>query len=103
MNIAGAKGSTSSPRMCVGSLGRFVGLSFQNSAQLTCLFRYIFNDFGRDFACVDATGENPQAGMIVHVEEVRTPSGALHTILIIIERGCGGDMLGRGTTWIGGR
>lgn len=30
----------------------------------------VFNDFGKDFACVDATGENPQSGMIVHVEEV---------------------------------
>ena len=32
--------------------------------------RSVFNDFGRDFACVDTTGENPQSGMIVHVEEV---------------------------------
>jgi hypothetical protein len=30
----------------------------------------VFSDFGKDFACVDATGENPQSGMIVHVEEV---------------------------------
>jgi ubiquitin-activating enzyme E1 len=32
--------------------------------------RSVFNDFGGDFACVDATGENPQMGMIVHIEEV---------------------------------
>lgn len=32
---------------------------------------YAFNDFGKDFACVDPTGENPQSGMIVHVEQVR--------------------------------
>jgi hypothetical protein len=33
--------------------------------------RSVFNDFGNDFTCVDATGENPQSGMIVHIEEVR--------------------------------
>lgn len=32
--------------------------------------RSVFNDFGSDFACVDSTGENPQSGMIVHIEEV---------------------------------
>lgn len=30
----------------------------------------MFNDFGKDFACVDPTGEQPQTGMVVHVEEV---------------------------------
>lgn len=30
----------------------------------------VFNDFGKDFACVDATGEQPQTGMVVSVEEV---------------------------------
>jgi ubiquitin-activating enzyme E1 len=30
----------------------------------------VFNDFGKDFACVDPTGEQPQNGMIVHIEEV---------------------------------
>lgn len=29
----------------------------------------MFNDFGKDFACVDPTGEQPQNGMIVSIEE----------------------------------
>jgi len=39
------------------------------AADVRGLFGSVFNDFGNDFACVDATGENPQTGMIVHVEE----------------------------------
>jgi ubiquitin-activating enzyme E1 len=31
----------------------------------------VFNDFGKDFACVDPTGEQPQNGMVVSIEEVR--------------------------------
>ncbi|KAI9639631.1 putative ubiquitin activating enzyme [Dioszegia hungarica] len=39
------------------------------AADVRGLFGSVFNDFGKDFACVDSTGENPQSGMIVHVEE----------------------------------
>ncbi|KAK4687153.1 ubiquitin-activating enzyme E1, partial [Tremellales sp. Uapishka_1] len=39
------------------------------AADVRGLFGSVFNDFGSDFACVDATGENPQLGMIVHVED----------------------------------
>ncbi|ORX36807.1 putative ubiquitin activating enzyme [Kockovaella imperatae] len=39
------------------------------SADVRGLFGAVFNDFGKDFACVDATGEQPQTGMIVQVEE----------------------------------
>ncbi|OCF60450.1 ubiquitin-activating enzyme E1 [Kwoniella mangroviensis CBS 10435] len=39
------------------------------AADVRGLFGSVFNDFGKDFACVDPTGENPQTGMIVEVEE----------------------------------
>ncbi|NXD32169.1 UBA1 enzyme, partial [Spelaeornis formosus] len=39
------------------------------AADIRGLFGSVFNDFGNDFTCVDATGENPQSGMIVHIEE----------------------------------
>ena len=43
-------------------------------------FRSVFNDFGTDFTCADPTGENPQTGMVVHVEEVRgTDSSVIET------------------------
>lgn len=42
-------------------------------ADVSLIISSVFNDFGKDFACVDATGENPQSGMIVHVEEVSCP------------------------------
>lgn len=42
------------------------------AADVRGLFGYAFNDFGDDFACVDATGENPQSGMIALVEQVGT-------------------------------
>jgi hypothetical protein len=32
--------------------------------------RSVFNDFGKDFACVDPTGEQPQTGMVVEIDEV---------------------------------
>jgi hypothetical protein len=32
--------------------------------------RSVFNDFGKDFACVDPTGEQPQSGMVVEIDEV---------------------------------
>jgi hypothetical protein len=37
---------------------------------LAHVIRSVFNDFGKDFTCVDPTGEQVQSGMIVHVEEV---------------------------------
>lgn len=39
------------------------------AADVRGLFGSVFNDFGNDFACVDPTGENPQSGMIVSVDE----------------------------------
>ncbi|WVQ99264.1 hypothetical protein IAU59_006396 [Kwoniella sp. CBS 9459] len=39
------------------------------AADVRGLFGSVFNDFGKDFACVDPTGENPQTGMIVEVDE----------------------------------
>lgn len=33
----------------------------------------VFSDFGKNFACVDATGENPQSGMVVDIQEVSRP------------------------------
>ncbi|KAL7421709.1 E1 ubiquitin-activating protein [Cryptotrichosporon argae] len=39
------------------------------AADVRGLFGSVFNDFGKDFACVDATGENPQSGIIAHIEE----------------------------------
>ncbi|KAK8864255.1 hypothetical protein IAR55_001501 [Kwoniella newhampshirensis] len=39
------------------------------AADVRGLFGSVFNDFGNDFACVDPTGENPQSGMIVEVDE----------------------------------
>ena len=40
------------------------------AADVRGLFGSVFNDFGDEFACVDTTGENPQSGMIVSVDEV---------------------------------
>lgn len=39
------------------------------AADVRGLFGSVFNDFGKDFACVDPTGENPQSGMVVYIEE----------------------------------
>lgn len=40
------------------------------AADVRGLFGSVFNDFGKDFACVDPTGENPLSGMIVEIDEV---------------------------------
>lgn len=34
------------------------------------LFGSVFNDFGKDFVCVDFIGENFLSGMIVEIDEV---------------------------------
>ncbi len=39
------------------------------AADVRGLFGSVFNDFGDDFTCVDATGESPLSGMVVHVED----------------------------------
>ncbi|WVQ72739.1 hypothetical protein IAR50_002299 [Cryptococcus sp. DSM 104548] len=39
------------------------------SADVRGLFGSVFNDFGKDFACVDATGENPQTGIIAAIDQ----------------------------------
>ncbi|ORY32545.1 putative ubiquitin activating enzyme [Naematelia encephala] len=39
------------------------------AADVRGLFGSVFNDFGRDFVCVDPTGEQPQTGMIVYIED----------------------------------
>ncbi|WVR07187.1 hypothetical protein IAU60_004228 [Kwoniella sp. DSM 27419] len=39
------------------------------SADVRGLFGSVFNDFGKDFACVDPTGENPQTGIVASVDE----------------------------------
>lgn len=40
------------------------------AADVRGLFGSVFNDFGKDFACVDPTGESPLSGMIVEIDEV---------------------------------
>lgn len=70
MSFAEVKASTSSlPTFEVFS-GACHRASGKERLMLTPFDRYVFNDFGKDFACVDPTGENPQSGMIVHVEDV---------------------------------
>ncbi|RSH82231.1 hypothetical protein EHS25_005941 [Saitozyma podzolica] len=39
------------------------------AADVRGLFGSVFNDFGKDFACVDPTGEQPQSGMVVEIDE----------------------------------
>ncbi|ODN79868.1 hypothetical protein L202_03761 [Cryptococcus amylolentus CBS 6039] len=39
------------------------------SADVRGLFGSVFNDFGKDFACVDSTGENPQSGIIAAIDQ----------------------------------
>ncbi|OXB40053.1 hypothetical protein LQV05_000119 [Cryptococcus neoformans] len=39
------------------------------AADVRGLFGSVFNDFGKDFACVDPTGESPLSGMIVEIDE----------------------------------
>lgn len=56
---------------------RSKGIYF-TSADVRGLFGSVFNDFGKDFACVDPTGEQPQNGMVVHVEEVSFSSDTAH-------------------------
>lgn len=67
--------------------------------------RSVFNDFGKDFACVDATGEQPQTGMVVSVEEV---SHVAHLLFKMRAHQCSGrggygDPFGRDTARTRGR
>ncbi|WVO16344.1 hypothetical protein L204_104019 [Cryptococcus depauperatus] len=39
------------------------------AADVRGLFGSVFNDFGKDFAVIDPTGENAQTGMIVEIDE----------------------------------
>jgi ubiquitin-activating enzyme E1 len=64
--------------------------------QLSISRSSVFNDFGNDFACVDPTGENPQTGMVVNIEEVRnlTCYFARRGADGVSGRGCHGDLSG---------
>ena len=74
-------------------------MPFLLAPQLMQGYRAVFNDFGKDFACVDATGEQPQTGMIVHVEEVSYLKLVIDDADAVLGRGCAGDLLGRDETW----
>lgn len=65
--MLGVRAYTSSRRMYGDYLGKPISAALKT---LELMSRSVFNDFGKDFACVDSTGEQPQTGMIVHVEEV---------------------------------
>ncbi len=81
MSFAGGRESTSSRRMYEDSSGRVCMTDACSS--LTLELRSVFNDFGTDFACVDPTGENPQTGMVVSVEEVSLRCSRLYWVMLM--------------------
>ncbi|WWD17448.1 hypothetical protein CI109_101889 [Kwoniella shandongensis] len=60
--------ATTAKQVEIDEYARSKGIYFI-AADVRGLFGSVFNDFGSDFACVDPTGENPQTGMIVEVDE----------------------------------